>query len=441
MEAKMPKNILLYGFFDDHTSDVRKYLDDDVRIKVWLGKKSNKLTTLAPHIHDFNHSLPFQKNRLKIHYRYRREFSEIYPEVRKHADSFLYIYCRKPVLYGGNDFIDMMDAFHVYIHFYIDLLKSNDIEGVFFPLIPHEADYILYLVAKALGIKAYMFYPAPFPGKSFLTDDIENIGSLHTGNAEIEPIKVKKNHRKHYPYMDRKVRINHLRKLISAVLFRRDLNLSLYRLQALARNERFKRNYRQFTGEPPTSERFVYFALHLQPELTTTSLGGVFVDQMLALECLRALLPDDRCIVVKENPHQTCHSRGRLFYARLEKIPKLVYVGKETDTYDLIERSEFVATITGNVGLDALRFGKRVLIFGNAPYKGFPGVVSYHQRLTFADIMKVRFTHEQFERACSILHHNTVDVVTDIDYTRQVKDFSNEKNGRALAEVINAVMR
>ena len=435
----MPKNILLNDFSEDYTSDVRKYLDDDVRIKVWIGRKKNKVTTLARE--DFYRSLPFKKNRLKIHYRYRREFVEIYPEVRKHADTFLNMYCRRPVLYGANDYIDMMDAFHVYIHFYIDLLKSNDIECVFFEVIPHHADYMLYLVAKALGIKTRMFYSAPIAGKSFVTDDIENVGSLRAGDAEIEPIKVEKNHRKRYPYMERKVRTNRLTKLISAMLFRRDLNLSLYRLQALARNERFKRNYRQFASRPPPSGKCVYFALHLQPELTTTSLGDIFVDQVLALECLRALLPDDWFIVVKENPHQTYHSRGRLFYARLEKIPKLVYVGKETDTYDLIERSEFVATITGNVGLDALRFGKRVLIFGNAPYKGFPGVVSYHQRLTFADIMKVRFTHEQFERAYSILHHNTVDVVTDIGYTHQVKDFSNEKNGRALAEVINAVMR
>ena len=434
----MPKNILLNDFSEDYTSDVRKYLDDDVRIKVWIGRKKNKVTTLARE--DFYRSLPFQKNRLKIHYRYRREFVEIYPQVRKHADTFLNMYCRRPVLYGANDYIDMMDAFHVYIHFYIDLLKSNDIECVFFEVIPHHADYMLYLVAKALGIKTCMFYSAPIAGKSFVTDDIENIGSLRTGDAEIEPIQVEKNHRKHYPYMDRKVRTNRLIKLISAMLFRRDLNLSLYRLQALARNERFKRNYRQFTSEPPAG-KFVYFALHLQPELTTTSLGDVFVDQMLALECMRALLPDDRSIVVKENPHQTYHSRGRLFYARLEQIPKLVYVGKETDTYDLIERCEFVATITGNVGLDALRFGKRVLIFGNAFYKSFPGVVSYHQKLTFEDIVKVRFTHEEFERAYSILHHNTVDVVTDIGYKHQVKDFSNEKNGRALAEVINAVMR
>jgi len=106
------------------------------------------------------------------------------------------MYCRRPVLYGGNDAIDMMDAFHVYIHFFIDLLKSNDIRHVFFEVIPHHADYLLYLVAKALNIKTWMFYSAPAPGKSFVTSDIENIGSLDTGGAEIEPVRLEKNYRK-----------------------------------------------------------------------------------------------------------------------------------------------------------------------------------------------------------------------------------------------------
>jgi len=432
------KNILLNDFSEDYTSDLRHYLDDDINIKVWIGRKKNKVTTLPRE--DFYRSLLFRKNRLKVNYRYRREFLEIYPEVRKHADTFLNMYCRRPVLYGGNDAIDMMDAFHVYIHFFIDLLKSNDIRHVFFEVIPHHADYLLYLVAKALNIKTWMFYSAPAPGKSFVTSDIENIGSLDTGGAEIEPVRLERNYRKKYYYMDRKVRTNLPVKLVSAAFFRRDLNLFLHRLQALARNARFKRNYRQFVAPPPAG-KFVYFALHLQPELTTTSLGGVFVDQVLALECLRALLPDDWFIVAKENPHQTWHSRGRLFYARLQKIPNLRYVGKETDTYDLVEQCEFAATVSGSVGLDALSFGKRVLIFGNAFYKGFPGVVAWRPGLTPEEIIAAPFSHEAFERAHAQLLHNTVDAVTDTDYKHLVKDFSNEKNGRALAGIINALTR
>ncbi len=436
----MPKNILLNDFSQWHTSDVHKYLDDEIDIKVWIGRKKNKVTTLARE--DFYRSLLFKKNRLKINYRYREEFLEIYPAIRKHMDTFLNMYCRRPVLYGANDYIDMMDAFHVYIHFYIDLLKSNDIHYVFFEVVPHHADYLLYLVAKALGVKTYVFLPAPVHGKSLVMDDIENIGSLDVGKTEIDPVKLERNYRKKYHYLNKPIKTNLFVKLISAAFFRHNLNLFLHRLQALARNARFKKNYRQFLAQHPPSENFVYFALHLQPELSTTSLGGIFVDQALALECLRLLLPYDWPIVVKEHPYQTFHSRGRLFYSRLAKIPNLHYVSKETDTYDLIERCRFVSTITGSVGLDALSFGKRVLIFGNAPYKNFPGVVSYRRDLTLEDIMAINFSHEEFEQAYAHLLHNAVDVITNVDYRYKelVRNISGEENGRALANVINAIV-
>jgi len=58
------KNILLNDFSEDYTSDLRHYLDDDINIKVWIGRKKNKVTTLPRE--DFYRSLLFRKNRLKV---------------------------------------------------------------------------------------------------------------------------------------------------------------------------------------------------------------------------------------------------------------------------------------------------------------------------------------------------------------------------------------
>ena len=434
------KNILLWKFADDYMQGLKNYLADDLEIKVWIDKKKFKVPT--HHMDDLYKQLRFSGHspRLNMDYQHQEAFVEIYKKIMEHTNVFMYMYSRYPALNGEHNFIDMMDAMHIYTHLFIDILKTNHIEYVFMNRVPHRGpDLILYLAAKELNIKVFMLHEATICGKAFLATNMNEVGSIASTSTDIQPENIQKKHRNAPYFIKFRRRTNPYLKAF-LFLFRFNLDLLLYQIMNARKSSKFKRNYTCALASSLPQRKFVYFALHLQPELTTVSWGGVFVDQILAIEHLRSLLPDDWSIVVKENPSQTFHSRGPLFFVRLGKIPGVFYVGKETDTFELIEKAEFVSTVTGTVGMEALRFGKRVLVFGSAPYREFPGVIRYTDRLTLADILSVKFSHEEIELAHAKLKSNMVNAVV-FPESAQVENFSAEENFQNLAEIINKATR
>jgi hypothetical protein len=123
--------------------------------------------------------------------------------------------------------------------------------------------------------------------------------------------------------------------------------------------------------QPPESGRYVFFAMHLQPERTTCPQGGVFDDQLYAIETLAKALPDDCRLYVKEHPRQfwptslkSRHYRDKDFYTRLSNIPKVRLLPLETPTATMIAGALATATITGSAGWESLLAGKPCLVFG-----------------------------------------------------------------------------
>ena len=133
-------------------------------------------------------------------------------------------------------------------------------------------------------------------------------------------------------------------------------------------------------SEPPAAP-YVVFLMHYQPEESSMPRGGIFAQQLNALLRLRAALPEQIAIVVKENKATfraplalAIGVRSRDFYAALCSLPNTWLVPLERDTFELIDRALAVATITGSVGMEALCRGRPVIIFGDANYEHFAGV-------------------------------------------------------------------
>lgn len=140
-------------------------------------------------------------------------------------------------------------------------------------------------------------------------------------------------------------------------------------------SKKLKKYYENLTEEVDLTRPYVYVAFHQQPEATTSPRGEIFADQLLMVDLLSKTIPDDWIIYVKEHPMQFSNyrvgERSRIieFYDDLASIPNVKMVPLSVQSFDLVDNSIAVATVTGTTGWQAVLRGKPALIFGHAWYK------------------------------------------------------------------------
>jgi hypothetical protein len=196
----------------------------------------------------------------------------------------------------------------------------------------------------------------------------------------------------------------------------------------------FRRDVKSVSSNRFDGAPYVYFPLHLQPELTTSAVGGVYADQLLALEALSARMPEGHLIYVKENPKQTEKQRGPLFYKRLRALKNVRVVHLRESSSDLIRGSLSVATITGTAGWEALFHGKPVLVFGSAWYREFPGVTTFTDELNVSEFLRTVPPDEA--EIVSFLDQSLTTAgrgIVDPAYAQLVPGYTHEQNARDVA--------
>ena len=128
---------------------------------------------------------------------------------------------------------------------------------------------------------------------------------------------------------------------------------------------------------PNLNEKYIYFAMHLQPERTSTPEAEIFEDQLLAIEVLARSLPQGWKLFVKENPRQFDkkinllkghHHRDKSDYRDILRLPNTHLISQKVSTKDIVKNAQIVSTLSGSVGWEALLAGRPCIIFANAWY-------------------------------------------------------------------------
>lgn len=114
--------------------------------------------------------------------------------------------------------------------------------------------------------------------------------------------------------------------------------------------------------EEPGALPYVFFPLHIEPEMALATLSPEFHHQTAVIVQVAKNLPAGVRLVVKE--HLTAVGRRPIgFYRQLAEIPNVVLVPPEVKATAVIERALGVVVLTGTAGLEAAVMGTPVVTF------------------------------------------------------------------------------
>lgn len=291
----------------------------------------------------------------------------------------------------------------MYINFWCSFFNNYKIDYFLFQEAPSMPfDYVGYLTAEYYNVTTIFSEHIPIPGKRVFIRTIkshaqiikEEIKKFEKDNItensfkerldpfflkEINRIYFKQEQKKLPQYMAnvdfQKKRHNYKFK----TLFK-NLNFDYFysrfkqETSPILKDNELRKYYNEISRKPDLSQNYIYVPLHLEPEKTTTPLGEKFGDQLKMLDMLSAYLPTNFKLLVKENPKQASKFRTIEDYIYINKNPKIDLVPIEYDTFELIENSIAVATVTGTAAWEALWRMKPVIVFGGTILQYCKGV-------------------------------------------------------------------
>lgn len=114
-------------------------------------------------------------------------------------------------------------------------------------------------------------------------------------------------------------------------------------------------------------EKYFYFPLHVQPELSVELFAPDYNNQPSLIRQLAQCVPADVVVYVKDHP-AFVGRRSMAFYDEIASIPNVRLLEPLEDSISLVANSLGVATITGTAGLEALLMGRPVIAWGDVFY-------------------------------------------------------------------------
>jgi hypothetical protein len=379
---------------------------------------------------------------------------------------------------------------------WLQIIRKHDVKLVVSPSIPHRVfDYALYVASRLEGIYFLTFQQTPFGSNSILLDDINSMPPLLEAEAQTPSSLVKerveivlKNYNDAIPDYMLKHRLNNsslvkpFLKIISR--FRGNINdgnwyklvrpntywiragyhpnysspgwleYFLTKIKNRIKISKLKKLYSKLTNKKqPNGARFIFVALHYQPEETTCPTGGAYNDQLIIINLLNDLLPPDLNIVVKEHKSQFyadqegAAGRNVNFYHRLSAISNRIYFSSiNEDPFSLIDKAIATVTVSGTVGWESAIRGTPTLVFGRAWYEQMPNVYRIRSKQDLMEAWTKIESNNSLANFQEILNYHSAleaNFITATHYKSYIgkDDIDYDESARNLVEAITEYLR
>lgn len=207
-----------------------------------------------------------------------------------------------------------------------------------------------------------------------------------------------------------------------------------------------RKEYLKLQSEIDFSKKFIYVPLHYQPECTTDTFGDIYTDQILMIDTLAYSLPEGWVVYTKENlsqwrldRHGSYIGRYQGYFKELSKIKNVFLISPKISTFDLIEKSQVVATVTGTVGWEAVLRSKPAITFGYPWYMHCEGVFRVDSTESCREILEkinsgYKVDKQKVINYLAILDKNSVEAYAHDKYKHErLLGVSYEENVKRLA--------
>jgi len=371
---------------------------------------------------------------------------------------------------------DYLDYFHIVVDAAAEIIDGRKITHALFYCVPHLFyDTVFYEVAKEMGVKITILSWSQFEGRFFSMRDISHLGNFDPTEVDASPYPINQGSVPDLFYMqDSWQREGQTGRISAKVVMQllkhllRSDPLKLLNPFAVSQNvKRISNLYgrlpdwrdpfakffhtnelayfeylAQFENKSvDLNQKYIYVPLHNQPEMSTSALGGIFRDQALLIEALARDLPTDWKIFVKENPRQGAYARGPMFFHRLKRIPSVEIMPSNANTHALSKNAQFVASVTGTVGWEAIRQGTPAMVFGAAWYSSLEGVVHYKPGLDFMKIARTKVNHDKLQTDTGALYSKSHVGVIEQLFFPLLPDLDHNQNTLNVAQTALSLLR